>query len=171
MASTSVSTQSSTTISAAGKSLNVMQSFGDLFSSFSKQPVGPENLSTALPMQLSKFGSAGLLGVSAFCSHLSRAPAFFDMHLFLPAMHLPCGVACPPVLTSSIPRQLASNTDVHLWPMISPYSVAMRRSMAAPSSKPDQLARTTDHGGVGRLFFRYFSPAVPLEPPLVEPKR
>jgi len=89
-----VATQLSTAFSAVDVSSKVMQSLPLLFSSFSKQPfVGstpPSNLPMTFVWQPFALGSAGLLGVSANCSHLMRPVPFFDMHLVLPAKHFVC---------------------------------------------------------------------------------
>jgi len=84
-------TQLSTPASAEDVSSKLMQSLLLLFSSFSKQPLAgstpPSNFVIAFVRQLLAFGSAGLPGVSASCSHLMRPVPFFDMHLVLPAKH------------------------------------------------------------------------------------
>jgi hypothetical protein len=70
MPATSAATQLSTAVSAEAVSSKLRQSFGTLFSSFSKHPfVGsgvPSNLFSALVTQSEAFGSASLPGVSAF---------------------------------------------------------------------------------------------------------
>jgi hypothetical protein len=68
MVDTNAATQLSTTASADPVSLKLMQSFGFLFSSFSKQPlVGstpPSNFATTLSMHPPALGSGVLPGVS-----------------------------------------------------------------------------------------------------------
>src|SRR4029453_3112228 len=68
------------------------QSFPDLFSSCSKQPIvgslPPSNLAVALARQPLKFGSFGLPIVSAFWWHLRMLFSFLAAHFFLPTPHL-----------------------------------------------------------------------------------
>jgi hypothetical protein len=94
IASTNAATQLSTRTSVEAVSLKLRQSLGFLFSSFSKQPFVGSTPPSYLPMtfvwQSFAFGSAGLPGVSASCSHLMSPVPFFDMHLVLPAKHFAC---------------------------------------------------------------------------------
>jgi hypothetical protein len=88
---TSSSTQFSTTACRVAVSSKNWQSFGFLFSSFSKQPlVGsrpPLNFAFALSMQPPAFGSAGFPGVWASWWHLRSPFRYFETHFFLPAPH------------------------------------------------------------------------------------
>src|SRR5262245_38230602 len=94
MAAAIAATQVSTAVSAAAVLSTVGQSFGTLLSSFSKQPLAgsspPANLVWTLVTQSLAFGSAGLPGVSASASHLSKPAAFLAMQPVLPARHLAC---------------------------------------------------------------------------------
>src|SRR5262249_39192586 len=102
---TSWSTQLSTIFSRESVSLKVTQSFGFLLSSFAKQPlVGsepPSNLSFALSSQSAKFGSGGLPGVSAFCSHVRSELPFFGTPLSLLTRPLLCGPAAASVAAAA----------------------------------------------------------------------
>src|SRR5262249_49490108 len=94
MAATSDATQPSTLVSAVAVSSSERQSFGVFASSFSKQPfagtVPPSNLIFTLVTHSLALGSAGLPGVSASASHLSRPAAVLAMQVVLAARHFAC---------------------------------------------------------------------------------
>src|SRR5262249_39493424 len=130
MAPNNDATQPSTAVSADPVSSKVMQSFGFLFSSFSKQPLAvstpPSNLAMTLLTQSLAFGFVGLPGVSANCSHMSSPVLVLDMHFVLPARHFAC---CADAGTPVASISDASST------------VTIERFVMAPPSSNDRRAR------------------------------
>jgi hypothetical protein len=136
IASTNAATQLSTAASAEAVSLKVMQSFGFLFSSFSKQPlVGstpPSNFATTLSTQLLALGSGVFPGVSASWWHLIRPVPFLDMHLVLPATHFACCANAVPPCSSITESATVTSVRNIMGPPPLRGTVAARKPAQAP---------------------------------------
>jgi hypothetical protein len=145
IAATNAPTQLSTAASADAVSSNEMQSFGTLFSSFSKQPfVGsmpPSNLPITLVTQSFAFGSATLPGVSESWWHLIKPVPFLDMHFVLPARHFVCtwaaaGAPCRSVSASPAVTIARIVMSPPCWAIDSPTNradIGPRREVARPA--------------------------------------
>lgn len=152
MAATNAATQLSIAASADAVSFKVMQSFGTLFSSFSKHPfVGstpPSNLATTLSRQPPALGSGTLPGVSASCSHLISPVPFLDEHLFFPAKHFACWAnAASPCASNIVIAKADTSERIIMGP---PPSRTVATLLGGTHRAPLEVARSRQ-GGQGNF--------------------